>query len=200
VTEETPAGTPVTEEALKALAEQLQAQFKSEMDDRVKGFQRIVAEKDTAITDLLTEVRGLKTASMSEDELEQFTASEKDAEIERLRFQLQLNELSGTYGAEMPYFKRLLDADDAAGQLGIMREFATALIQASAPEKPAAPEATDEAPVPEVDLNRPRVPAEAPLVTLADGSVAGMTDSLADRLLASFPGSLASITQRGNRR
>lgn len=176
---QTPAIVPVTKADLDALA----SSIAETMNKRFVGFQQLVAKRDVEIETRDKTIRELKTAGMSEDELEQLTLIEREKEIESLKAKIALNELSATYGKEVPFFTRLIEADSMEDQLAVMAEYGQQF--QPAPIAPAAEPAV-EGQSPEVDPNRAQRTPEAPLVTLPDGSVAGLTDAIADRVLAGF--------------
>lgn len=157
--------------------EKIKAEMTASFEERFKGMQRLVAERDDLLAARAAELEELKTAGLSDEEREQLEESKKDREIATLRSQLELQALAGEYGSEMPYFERLLKAPTAEDQLKAMREFA----QSFAPKAPVTP-AAGEPEIPEVDLNRPgRQPLDG--VVLPDGTV--MNDAIADQILAS---------------
>lgn len=166
-------GTPPVETAVDI--EKIKADIAAEFDERFKGMQRLIAERETALKARDEELEELKIAGLTEEEREQFTESKKDRELKDLRMQLDLRDLEKVYGAEMPAYQKLLKAQSAEEQLETIREYAKSLA-------PTAPASTAGDPdIPEVDLNRPaRQPLEG--LTLPDGTV--MTDALADQILA----------------
>jgi len=176
------ADAPVTLTA--ADIEKVKAELQAEFEDRAKGFQRLISERDDKLAAHARELEELKTSGLSEDEREQLAQDKLRLENEALRGRLELSELAGQYGDEMPFYQRLLSGKTAEEQLKVLRELRT----------PAAPEVEVEktAEIPDTDPNRPmRTPMEGTI--LADGSV--MNDTIADRILNSVP-VMASVTQR----
>jgi hypothetical protein len=167
--------------------EKIKTDLASAYEERIKGFQKLVSQRDESLAALTADLEELKVASLPEEEREQLVQSKKDREIQELRTKLELRELAEEYGSEMPYFERLLAAGSAKDQLTVMREFAQG-------GRPVAPEIVADAPVevPDVDMNRPlRGPSEG--LRLADGTL--MNDALADQILGSV-GRQADVTQR----
>lgn len=170
--------------------EKVKAEIAAENEERIKGFQRLLAGRDEVLEALRGELDQFKTAGLSEEEREQLEISKKDSRIQELEAQLELNALAGQYGTEMPYFQRLLASESAEDQLKVMREYAqTLVVKAEPPEADPAKEEFDPS---GVDMNRP--PRKFESGTLLDDGTR-MTDALADRLLASVSRQ-ADVTQR----
>lgn len=165
----------------------------AQFEDRIKGFQRLVADKETRAQALEHELSQLKTAGLSPEEREQLEIEQVRAENAKLQAQLDLKNLASQYADEVPYFERLLAAPSAEEQLQIMRDYRTTLAAAALTQSPQAPAAPVEPTVPEVDLNRPLRRETYSGQVLADGTV--MTEELADRLLAGVARQ-ADVTQR----
>lgn len=143
-------------------------------NERAKGFQRLIAERDTALRDAQRQLDESRLASLSDDEREVEVQRRNDVEIERLRAENELLKLMPDYPDELPVFQRLLAAPDAKTQLEMLREL-------RAPKAPANQPAGGSTEPPAVDPNNP-----------ASGSLGGgvyegapMTAELADRLLNS---------------
>jgi hypothetical protein len=163
----------------------LEARLNAEADKRIAGFQRLVAQRDTTIKTLTSQLDDLNAASLSPDERNQAAQKRLAEENAQLRSQIELAELEGEYGPAMVTYRQLLAAGSAKDQLE--------LIKALSAPTPAAPTVAPEVAVPEVDLNNPqRQPEQG--VRLEDGSL--LTESMADRILGSV-GRMADITQRG---
>ena len=172
--------------------EAFEARLTAQFDERFKGLQRVIAQKDDLLTAVTEELNQFKTAGLSEEEREQLESDKLRAENQRLMAQIELNELAGKYGDEMSSFQRLLAAPTAEEQLEIMREFRASALAAAAPSAPAATVVEDEMDIPDVDFNRP-IRTVTSGQQLADGTY--MTDELADRLLGSVSRQ-ADVTQR----
>lgn len=184
---EAPASVPAV---TAADIEKVKAELMASFDERAKGFQRLISEKDKENAALMEKLQELSLAGLSEEEREELEDRAKDTRIEELEARLELQALAKDYGTEMPYFERLIDAASTEDQLKVMREFAEALKPApqAQPEAPIEPEVD----VPDVDLNRP-MRRFTPGVVGPDGKA--MTDELADRILGSMTGRQASVTQ-----
>lgn len=158
------------EDATARLKSELEAQF----EERIKGFQRVIGSKDERLSALEKELRQLKTASLTPEELEELQVQEKDQRIADLESRLELQGLASQFPDEMPHFQRLLDAETAEDQLKVLRELRSAISgQSTASGSPKGDPAADDLDVPGVDPNNPRRP------------VAGleMSDDLADQIL-----------------
>lgn len=143
---------------------ELETRFASLIEERVKGFQRIVQERDDRLAEL---ERQLKTASMSEEEREQLAAREKDEEREQLALENQLLKLGQQYPNEVAIVQKML-----AGQS--VEDYVAALHEALKPATSAAPEPEQE--VSDVDRNNPpatpvSASAGADMIRLPDGQM-----------------------------
>ncbi len=150
----------------------------TQFEERLKGMQRVIAEKDTRLAEALARLDQLESAGLPPDEQLQRRERKLAEENQALRAQLELAQLRKEYGKEFDLYEGLLQKQTAKEQLEFAREF-LATLAPKEPEKPAAPE------VPDVDLNNPmRRPAEG--VRLPDGTI--MTEEIADRILSAFSG------------
>lgn len=169
--------------------EKIKLELKAEFEERAKGFQRLVSERDNQLAAYRAELEELKTASLSDEEREQLEDQKKDQLIRELQGKLELTELGKTYGDELPFYERLIGAGTAKEQLEVLRELRAANAQAQSQEP-----ATTEVDIPDTDPNRPmRSFFTNDTVLLPDGTP--MNDALADRILGSVSGSMASVTQ-----
>lgn len=152
-----PATTPAFDPAA------FETKIASLIEERVKGFQRIVSEKDQSIADLQ---RQLKTASMSEEEREQLAVKEEQDRIEALALENELLKLGQQYPTEVGIVQKML-----AGQS--VSDYVAALHEALAATKAPTPEPEQE--VSDVDRNNPPATpvtrsAGADMISLPDGS------------------------------
>ena len=142
---------------------------KSDVDERVKGFQRLLAKEQQEKKDLARRLADLeetqRLAGMSEDERAQYTSRREREELEELRAWKALQDLADEYPDELPVFQRLLKA----GKGGTARDQLEALREWRNPKK-AAPEPSEDD-TPDVDPNNPpRNPPDEDAITLEDGS------------------------------
>ncbi len=135
-----PAETPATP-AFDPTA--FEAKIASLIEERVKGFQRMVSEKDSRITEL---ERELKTASMSEEEREQLTIRERQEADEALRLENALLKLGQQYPNEVAAYQKILERESVEDQIAALHEVLSA-------GKTPQPEPEQE--VSDVDRNRP---------------------------------------------
>lgn len=163
--------TPDIESIRADIAASIKQELEASFNERVAGFQRLIAERDA-------ELRELKTAGLSEEEREQLARRESEEELEALRRENELLRLSSEFPDEMPIFRQILNAPTAKDQLALLKQIraAQAASQAPAPPPPADPD------IPDVLPTNPMRPFEEGVI-LPDGTV--MTDALADSLLKS---------------
>ncbi len=149
-----------------------EARITSLMDERVKGFQRAISEKDQTIADLQ---RQLKTASMSEEEREQLAVQERQEADEALRLENALLKLGQQgYAREVEIVQKMLQGDSVEAYVTALRE----AFEAVQPSKEPEQEVSD------VDRNNPpampvAASAGADMITLPDGSVITREQGLA---------------------
>jgi len=149
----------------------IETQGASDWEDRFKGLQRVVSEKDRALSDLQKQVEELRLSSLSEDERDAYARQREADEIAALRAENELLRLASNpkYASVYEPFTKLLKARSAEEQL----EYMTTLLAPKAPTEPARePEA------PPVDSNNPR---RTTGITMPDGTE--MTDTLAKMIL-----------------
>lgn len=158
----TPAAKPEGIETQKA---------SNDWEDRFKGLQRTVAEKDRALAELQRQVEEVRLSSMSEEDRAMFAQKREADELAALRAENELLKLAANpkYASVYEPFARLLNARNAEEQLEYMAQL---LAPKSQTEEPATPEP------PPVDTNNPRRTAA---ITLPDGTE--MTDELAKMIL-----------------
>ena len=161
------------------------------IDERIKGFQKLVSAREEEASALRRELEETRLAGLPEDERETLLEQKKDRRIQELEAQIELNRLATDYGDEVPFFQSLLGAESAEDQLKVLRAYADVRL-AKANPSPAIV-VKDEIVVPEVDLNRPLRPTRMGGQQLPDGSF--MTEADADRILGANSGSVASVTQ-----
>lgn len=171
--EQAPAATPpaVSESDIEA---RLTAQF----EERMKGFQRMVAEKDSKLQAAERRARDLEMSGMTQDERDAAEWETMQTEVERLRQENLLLSKQNEFPSEVAVLRRLHSAANYDEQLLVLRELA----KAAAAVTPQAPAAEPELEVPNVDPNNPASPL-AP-GTRIDGME--MNESLADRILGSI--------------
>lgn len=149
-----------------------------EFEERFKGLQRVIAEKDQALEARNAELFQLKTASLSEDERAQLEVARIKEENDRLAREVELMKLAQTYGEELPIFQQLLSAESAEDQLKVLRAIRSAQAANSQPTGAA----------PDVDV--PDINQTNPMRSDVGGSASGMTGDIAERILGSFKGAL----------
>lgn len=143
---EASAPAPAAAPDIEKIKADLRQEMAAEMDTRIAGFQ-------TVINRLTEENRGLKTATLSEDEREQLMVQERDEYIAELEAQLKLTQLSQpsdgfdsrVYSLAYQAYTNLLNASTEEEQMSVL----LSLVQPAAPTAPDAPEPSD------VDKNNP---------------------------------------------
>lgn len=180
VAEEQPAATmPDIENLVSQITEKVVSAIQPKIDERMGGFQRVIAKKDQELSGLQEQLRSLQLAGLSEEEREQVVQSEKDARIRQLEAELELERLGRQYPDLIDEYRQILTAETAEQQLlrlKALRESAHAATPATTPEPEPAPR------VPEVDPNNPATHTEVSFgERLMDPDL--MTDELADRIL-----------------
>ena len=149
-----------------------------EFEERFKGLQRVIAEKDQALEARNQELFQLKTASLSEDERAQLEVTRIKDENERLGKELELVKLGQAYGEELPIFQQLLAAESAEDQLKVLRALRGGPAGNSQPTAPG----------PDVDV--PDINQTNPMRSDVGGNADGMNGDIAERILSSFKGAL----------
>jgi hypothetical protein len=163
--EEAPELRPTEDEAPAPKAPVIEV--KSDVDERVKGFQRLLAKEQAekqALERKLAEFEETqRLATMSEDERSQYSSRKMREELEELRARVALNDLASDYPDELPLFQQLLKLSKggtAQDQLDAIRKWRT-----PAKKQEAVPDDTD------VDPNNPpRTPIDEDAQVLEDGS------------------------------
>lgn len=184
VTDETLAGQPEGDTAPAATPPappeaDIEARLTQKFEDRIKGFQRLVDEKDRALKDAQSKLTDLQMSGMSEDEKAEAEWNGLQAQVDKLQAENALLALASEYPEEMPEFKKLLNASDPKEQLEVIRALrAAAKAAAPAPETPDGGEPE----IPDVDPNNPLARQSSGGPTF-NGQV--MDENWADRLLQS---------------
>ncbi len=158
-----------------AMSPEIEA-LNAQWEERFKGLQRVIAEKDNALISYAQKLEESELATLSPDERFTRQQSKLAEENQRLRAQLEMQALRKDYGKEFDLYSGLLEQKTAKEQLDFAKAFIASLTKDSQSGDPV---------IPDVDMNNPmRQPGEG--VRLPDGSL--MTEEIADRLLnASSP-------------
>lgn len=185
VTDETLAGQPEGDQAPAVTPPappdaDIEARLTQKFEDRIKGFQRLVDEKDRALKDAQSKLTDLQMSGMSEDEKAEAEWNSLQAQVDKLQAENALLSLSSEYPEEMPVFKNLLNATSPKEQLEAIRALRAAA-KAAAPAEPENPEG-GEPDIPDVDPNNPLARQSSGGPTF-NGQV--MDDNWADRILQS---------------
>lgn len=144
--------------------------IRREFDERFKGMQRLVAEKDREIADTKRRLEDAALERLPDDDRAKVMLERERAELAKLRAENELLRLRDEYPDELPAFQKLLSGKTAKEQLDTLRELR------KGPQSP--PPATPEPP--DVDPNNPmRQPPEEETI---NGEP--MNEALADRLIA----------------
>lgn len=168
---------------IETIKAQLSAELKAEYDERIKGFQRLLAGRDETQRVLEAQLEEFKTAGLSEEERQNLQEQRLAKENQELRAQLELAQLASEYTDEMPVFQELLSAKTAKEQLELMRRIRTAQAKAPAPATPAQSQ-EPELEIPDIDRNNP-MRSFGDTIVLPDGRA--MNEQLADQILSRAP-------------
>jgi hypothetical protein len=173
-------GASVTPTLSQEEIDKIVAGVTEKYEERIKGFQRLIAERDQKEADLATQLEELKSADLPVEERVQLREQKLQRKVEELQAKLELEALTKDFPDEMPLYQKLVSATRPDEQLAILRE----LRSAATPAPAAAPSSADEdSEEPEVDLNNPiRRVLEG---TTFDG--VPVNDAWADAILGSMP-------------
>lgn len=164
-------------------ADDIEARLTQKFDERIKGFQRVIAEKDAAVEAARREAQELRMSGMSEDEKAEVEWQELESQVSKLQAENALLALQSEYPDEMPVFRNLLNASTPKEQLDAIRALRTAQAAAQAASNAQANPAEGEPDIPDVDPNNPS-PQKGSSGAPSNGRE--MNDDLADRILGAF--------------
>lgn len=156
-------------------------QMQSQLDERVKGFQRSLNEKDAALKAAKREADELRMSGMSEDEKAGVEWQRIEDENARLRQENELLSLQSEYPEEMPEFRKILAASTPKEQLDLIRALRAVQAKAAASQDQTSP-AEGEPEIPDVDPNNPARSVSSPAGTFNGQQI---DENWADRILAS---------------
>src|SRR3972149_6864848 len=122
-----------------APADDIEARLTAKVEERIKGFQRLLAEKDQALATAQQEALDLRMSGMSEDEQAEMQWQQLQDQVTRLQQENELLALQNEYPVELPVFKGLLNADSAKAQLEAIRVLLASAKAAGAPSPQPAP-------------------------------------------------------------
>jgi len=143
--------------------------IRREFDERFKGMQRLVADKDRALADAQRQLENAALERLPDDDRAKALLERERAETAKIRNAYELLLLKDEYPDELPAFQKLLAGKTPKEQLDILRELRKG--PSSAPAANPEP--------PDVDPNNPmRTPPDEELF---DGEP--MNNELADRIL-----------------
>lgn len=160
----------------------LEARLMKQFDDRAKGFQRALAEKDQEIAQYRAKLAEQELAGLAPEERTARALQKLQEENAQLRAQQELVQLASEYGDDtIGLYRSLLGAGSAKDQLELLKGFS------GKPATAPAEETEGDEEIPDVDMNNPVRPP-------ISGDV--MNDAVADRILGSV-GRQAQVTQSG---
>jgi len=173
---EAPAETPPAPEA-----NDIEARLTQKVDERIKGFQRLLDEKERALATARQEANDLRMSGMSDDEKAEMEWDTLQEQVSKLQAENALLQLASEYPEEMPVFRNLLTASTPKEQLEAIRALRATVAASAAPKTQENP-TEGEPEIPEVDPNNPPArPATAGPVW--NGQV--QSEDWADRILSS---------------
>lgn len=147
---------------------------RAEMEERIKGFQRLVSERDAELARLRQVDEERRIATLPEDERMAYEQSRYQKEVERLRMENEVLRAAQKYPTVFPKYDALMKAASAEEQIALLASWESPV----APPSPTETAATPPAPV---DKNNP---AQGRSKTVVDGYE--MDDSIAASLLKSI--------------
>lgn len=167
-----PEGTPAEAPVTPAVPDI--EKMRLEMDERIKGFQRLVSERDAELARLRQADEERRIATLPEDERLAYEQSRYQKEVDRLRMENEVLQAALKYPTTFPKYDALMKAKTAEEQIALLASWESPV----APPSPA--DAEPPAPAP-VDKNNP---AQGKSKTVVDGFE--MDDNIATSLLKSI--------------
>lgn len=147
--------------------------MRAEMDERIKGFQRLISERDAELARLRQADEERRIATLPEDERAAYEQTRYQKEVERLRMENEVLQAALKYPTIFPKYDALMKAPTAEEQIKLLASWESPV----APPSPTEVEAPAPAPV---DRNNP---AQSRNRTLVDGME--MDDTIAKSILSS---------------
>lgn len=141
---------------------------KAEYEERIKGFQRTLAERDRKLAEKEARERELKLASLPEDERYAAIQAEYEEKLRETQVELELMKLESKYGKAMPLYRKLISIGSIEDQLAYLETLAGGSQDSLEPEGLRPPA---------VDSNPPSRSSAA----MVNG--VRMDEALADRIL-----------------
>jgi hypothetical protein len=174
--DESPIDAPATEEVSDI--EKVRVQLTREYDERIKGFQRQVSERETELRRLREQEEHNRLAAMPDDERMAYERSRTDEEVQRLRTENEVLRMSQKYTTVMDKYRALMDAKSVEEQFQLLDTWlkATTPSAETDEDEPAEPARSKPAPV---DRNNPVKPRTV------DVGGYQMDDNIAQRILKS---------------
>jgi hypothetical protein len=169
--DESPIDAPATEEVSDI--EKVRVQLTREYDERIKGFQRQVSERETELKRLREQEERNRLAAMPDDERMAYERSRSDEEVQRLRTENEVLRMSQKYTTVMDKYRALMDAKSVEEQFQLLDTWLKPPSAETDEDESAEPARSKPAPV---DRNNP-----------VKRQVSGnqMDDSIAERILKS---------------
>lgn len=171
---------------IEAIVTRAVAAALGEQDKRFQGFQSLIDRKFRDMS------RQFKTAGLSPEEREQLGEEEEGDELDMLRREVEILRSRDRFPRGADLLTKLSEAETLEDQLSLIEQAfnageITTGEAAQAAQAAVAQEAasTDTTPVPEVDRNSPGRELKPGLASAL--SSGGMTDEVADALLADAP-------------
>jgi len=120
---EAPSTPAVGQADLDTWRQEIVAEINKANDERFGGFQKLLAKRDKAITDLSTGLNELKSRTLSDDEREELTDKALQDQLAAAQAENEILRLSREYPAEVVSdFEALLGADSAKDQLELLKK------------------------------------------------------------------------------
>ena len=149
--------------------------LKAQYEERLKGLQRVVSEKDKVIAERVKRERELELQALPPDERYSRLEEEYQRDLREARTELELIRLESKFGKAMPLYKKLIAMESIEDQLAYLDTVAGGVEETTEPSGSTKPATVD---------RNPGDRASGRGVVMADGRV--MDDTFADRILGAF--------------
>lgn len=181
-TSQEPVAAPVGTADLDKWRKEITDTLTGEFDTRFKGFQKILADRDSKVEELRTMLTELKTADLSDDERAQLERESIEQERAALAAERELLSLQSDFPEETEIYRKVLEQPTAKDQISLLREWRQAAAQQNQQPDPASDDGGAQEP-----SNQSAIDPNNPAVQTTDGmdydSQFESDPSLADKIL-----------------
>jgi hypothetical protein len=148
--------------------------LKAQYEERIKGLQRVVSEKDKAIAERAKRERELELQALPPDERYSRLEEEYQKDLREARTELELMRLESRFTKAMPLYKKLVSMETVEAQLEYLESLGGGVEESDSQESGVKPASVDRNPANRIGRG----------TVMADGRV--MDDTFADRVLGAF--------------